>query len=277
MRTWTSKLDACRRPAGLTAVMAAIILTPTASCNHEKEPPPVAYMGPTLASEQLGVTDPPADPTGFVILERRPTVGRFPGAVAVCRLEPPKGYFAPEDRDENTRHLWWVRTIHWEEAMGWNDLCNRIPAIRELIVLDKYATINPDSDLSEITRVAGRQEAGLCLVYGPAPAGPDNAGLWGVILDTQTGEQVAFLRAEAGPVDYEPPRSDRLEKDWRHRDPNYLAVVRFQQEVRKCLLALIHRDEAPATTQPSPWHDHSSQPDLDIFMLPGHNYRTPGW
>jgi hypothetical protein len=107
----------------------------------------------------------------------------------------------------------------------------------------------------------------LCLIYGPSPTDPEHAGLWGVLLDTHTGTKVAFVQAQAGPPDYEPPHADRREEDMRHRDPNYLVQRKFQREVRKCILNLIRRDLPRTTTQPSPWQ--TGQPrTTPIYIVP---------
>jgi len=223
----------------------------TSGC-EEPEPAPVAYIGPTLTCSDLGVERPAPEPTGFTILEQQPSQGRFPGALAVTRLMPPQGFFTPDNNDA-TRNRWCIGTIKWEEAMGWNRLGNQIPDVREVIVLDRFTTAKPDSELAVLAAAARRLEAGLCLVYGPSPAEPEYAGLWGVILDTQTAAKVAFVQAQAGPADYEPPHADRRKEDLRHRDPNYLVQQKFQHQVRQCILALIERDVPATTTQPSPW------------------------
>ncbi len=252
---------------GPATLALGVVLSVPGGC-QKPEPPPAAYMGPTLASLELGAERLPADPTGFVLLSQEPSVGRFPNALAVARLEPPQGGFAPEDLGEGPRENWWVRTIRWEEAMNWNRLCNTVPSIREVIVLDRFTTVRPDARPEEITVSARRLEAGLCLVYGPSPAEAGYAGLWGVIADTASNTRVAFVQAQAGPKDFQPPPADRPSEDLRHVDPNYLAERKFQQEVRKCLLALIAMDSPPATTQPSPWRTDAPAAMQPVIVVP---------
>jgi len=252
------------RPVAFATALA-VLWVPISGC-EKPEPPPVAYIGPTLASSNLGVERPAPEPTGFTLLEQQPSQGRFPGALAVARLIPPQGFFTPDNNDA-TREHWWIGTIKWEEAMGWNRLGNRIPDLREVIVLDRFTTVCPNSELEAIAASARRLEAALSLIYGPSPVEPEQAGLWGVLLDTQTGAKVAFVQAQAGPSDYEPPHVDRREEDMRHRDPNYLVQRKFQREVRKCILALIEQDLPPTTTQPSPWQ--TDQPrGTPVYVVP---------
>ena len=239
------------------------------ACSQKPEPPPAAYLGPTVASASLGVQEAKAVTTGYKLLGDQPSTGRFPGAFAVARLAEPKDFW----RSDNAQQ-WHVGDIGFEEAMAWNSLGNRIPAIREVIVLDKNATVSPTADLRQIAGSARRLEAGLCLVYGPAPAEAEHAALWGVILDSTSVAKLAFVQAEAGPGEFEPPPSDRLPEDRRHWDVNYLARARFQQQVRQCVLALIEQDRPSATTQPSPWQGKPVH-EQQIYLLPPRP--TPAW
>lgn len=251
------------------AFVAALTMSGSliAGC-EDPEPPPVAYIGPTLASSDLGVDKTTPKPTGFTLLEQQPSQGRFPGALAIARLMPPQGFFMPDNNDVS-QERWSISTIKWEEAMGWNRLGNKIPDLREVIVLDRFTTVQPDGNLEMIADTARHLEAALCLIYGPSPAEPECAGLCGVILDTQRATQVAFVQAQAGPSDYEPPHADRREEDMRHRDPNYLVQRKFQREVRKCILTLIERDVPQATTQPSPWQTGKPRPTATpVYVVP---------
>jgi len=254
------RLVACT--AALTWVCAL-----TVGC-EEPEPPPVAYIGPTLASSERGVEQAAPEPTGFTVLEQQRSQGRFPGALAIARLMPPQGFFTPDNNDLSQEH-WSIGTVQWEEAMGWNRLGNNIPDLREVIVLDQFTTVRPNGNLEMIADTARRLDAVLCLVYGPSPAATEYAGLWGVLLDTQSAAQVAFVQAQAGPADYEPPHADRREEDLRHRDPNFLVQQKFQREVRKCILTLVERDIPSTTTQPSPWQTGKPRPAATpVYVVP---------
>lgn len=253
----------------LVIFVAALTIPWTLLAGCEKpEPPPVAYIGPTLASSDLGVEETTPAPTGFTLLEQQTSQGRFPCALAIARLMPPQGFFTP-DNNNVSKEQWSISTIKWEEAMNWNRLGNKIPDIREVIVLDRLTTVRPGCDVKMIAATARRLEAALCLVYGPSPAEPECAGLCGVILDTQSASQVAFIQAQAGPSDFEPPHADRREEDMRHRDPNYLVQKKFQRQVRQCMLSLIQRDVPPTTTQPSPWQTGKLRPAVTpVYVVP---------
>lgn len=254
-------------------ILAIGILVPALlssfACSQKPEPPPFAYSGPTVASASLGVEDAKPVPTGYKLLDDEPSSGRFPGAIAIARLIEPKDFW----RSDNTQ-AWEVGDIGYEEAITWNSLGNRMPAVREMIVLDKNSTVSPTADLKKIAHSAARLEAGMCLIYGPASTEAEHAALWGVIVDSHTLAKLAFIQADAGPADFEPPPSDRLPQDRRHWDVNYLARTKFQQQARQCILALIERDRPPSTTQPSPWNTKPVR-EQPIYLLPPRP--TPTW
>ncbi|HOW69836.1 MAG TPA: hypothetical protein PKY77_04475 [Phycisphaerae bacterium] len=253
-----------RATAGVAAVIVIVLAMP-AGC-HKPEPPPVAYTGETLASTVLGVKQVPPDPSSFILMEPARSQGRFPAAIALSRLEPPQDYFSADYKGGPTRQRWWAGDIDWEERMQWNSLCNTIPQVREMIVMDSKSPVVPETTLPDLVESARRLRASLCLVYGPSPAEPSYAGLWGIILDTQTGNQVAFVQAQAGPEDFQPSQPDRRKGDLRRCDVNYLAYRKFQEQTRQCIMALIAKDTAPITTQPSPWKD--DDPRLKLYLIP---------
>lgn len=262
------RLRSCGNLVGAVSalsVVLGVVLSGGTGC-HKPEPPPVAYTGATLASAALGVDRVPGDPSSFLLMESGPSEGRFPAAIALSRLEPPQDYFAEEYKGGPIRKQWWVGDIAWEERMHWNSLCNTIPQIREMIVMDSKSPVVSETTVPEIVESARRLRASLCLVYGPSPAAPGCAGLWGILLDTRTGDQVAFVQAQAGPEDFQPRQPDRDKRDLRRCDVNYLVYRKLQEQTRQCIMALIARDAAPATTQPSPWRDND--PRLKLYLIP---------
>ncbi|NLX12519.1 MAG: hypothetical protein GXY44_02555, partial [Phycisphaerales bacterium] len=134
----------------------------------------------------------------------------------------------------------------------------------------------PTADVLRISQSADRARAGLCLIYGPAPAKPDYAGFMGVIVETGEAQPVAFVRAEAGPMDSEIPRPDRRKEDLRHLDVNALAARKFEQQVWKCINGMIARDQPASTTQPSPWKGRTPRgvDDRTILIVPN---QSVGW
>ena len=271
MRAWNwTRLN---RATPIMTTATGIVLAGTIGCHSNKpEPPPVAYTGATLASAALGVDQVPANPSAFLLMEPNGSQGRFPAAIAICRLQPPTDYYSENYQGGPVRQRWWAGDIEWEERMQWNSLCNTIPPIREMIVMDSKSPAVPETTVPELVENARRLQASLCLIYGPSPVPPGNAGLWGIIMDTATGDQVAFVQAQAGPEDYQPPQPDRKKRDLRRCDVNYLAYRKFQEQTRLCIMALIAKDTPPTATQPSPWKDND--PRLKLYLIP---MRGSGW
>lgn len=259
--------DAGRWVIGLT------VLCVVAVCGCEKpEPPPVAYVGPSLAGDTLGVGHTPSRATSHNLLTQSRSSGRFPAAVAVARLREPRSVLSADPQQQAVQDQWCVSTIRWEEAVTWNSLFNQVPAVRELIVVDAHTTVRPNATLAEIAQSVSRLEAGLCLIYGPSEAAPGCAGLWGVLLDVATGQKLAMIQAQAGPEDYSLPRVEANERDMRHRDPNHIAELKFQQQTRHCLLDLIAYDSPSTATQPSPWRsEHAAS--THAHVAPGRSAR----
>lgn len=225
----------------------------TGGC-QKPEPPPVAYMGPTLASADLGLVEPvDTEANGFVILETAASKGRFPAALAVVRLDQPNPLFVSDEPLFTAERGWEVSTLKEQEAAYWNGLLKTVPMTRGVFVLDRRSVVSPNCDLDQVIRAVRRVNIELCLIYGPRLASDDSAAFAGVIIDTETGTRLAYIQSEAGVFDFEPPRPDRPKNDRSHQDVNYLAARRFEREARGCIIELINRDQPAPTTQPSPW------------------------
>lgn len=200
--------------------------------------------GPVVSASELGLPEGLGDTTGFVLLEDQSSSGRFPGALAVARWRELGSETEPACRQ--------LITLKPEQAVHWNSLFNSVPAIREVIMLRQETSGPAGAGVKAVAANAARFDARLCLVYGAAAAEPDSAALIGVLLDTNDGSPVAYIQARATPADFEAPRPDGMQGDRRHVDVVYLATRRFQDEVRRCVLALIQRDGAGPKRE-SPW------------------------
>ncbi len=237
------------------------------------EPPPLAYCGPTLAGDQLGVREASCPSTGYTILETEPTVGRFPIALAIARLDQPNWW---EQSNGVPGDRWQLSTIPEEQATYWNALFNTVMQVREVVVLDRQSVQTPTADIQRISQSADRARAGLCLIYGPSLTELDHAAFMGVIVETPDTRPVAFVRAEAGPMDSETPRPDRRKQDLRHLDVNDLAARKFEKQVWNCVNELVARDQPATTTQPSPWKGRTPRgiDDRTILIVPN---QSVGW
>lgn len=229
--------------AARTAQIMGMVLLGTWGCADSH----IVYQpGPTLAPSDLGLPGGAEAPSGYLILEPASSEGRFPTALAVARLGNPAG--------EGAASLP-VVTLGEEQAVRWNSLLDMNPGIRETIVLNERTPGPPLRGLPAIAATARRLNAGLCLVYGAAAAGPDEAALIGALLDTANGQVVAHIQARATPEDHQPKPPDAPEGDLRHLDLEYLATCKFQRFVRECITELITRDTPSPEHRTSPWQE----------------------
>lgn len=231
-----------KKVAGAVAV-AFLVLLLAAGCDSTPKSHPA---GPTLAPSDLGLPAGASAASEFAILESRGTAGRFPLALAVARLGA--------GRDDAVNRGWQIASLKEEQAVWWNSLFNNVPAVREVVIMSAKTAGPPGAGMPALINKARRLNARLCLVFGPAPAGPDEAALIGALFDTQTGQAIARIQAQATPADFQPHRRpDGLQGDRRHVDPQYFADRRFQEQVRDCVLELIKRDALPtAASAPNP-------------------------
>ncbi len=253
------------------AAMVAILVG--AGCSRRPLAAPAAYSGPTLCSDNFGVGRVECPTTGFAILEKQKTHGRFPCRVAVARLVPaPKDPFADPLPTE-----WALGSIKDEEATYWTSLFNTVPDVQGVTIMDPLNMEHPAANLEKIAATAGAMKTGLCVIFGPGPAQPGSSSVLGVIMDSARSERIACIQALAGPGDFYDPPPDRMDIDQRYEDVNYIAARKFQQQVRQCMEQLRSRDVPAAATQPSPWKGGLRSLDRQmppIYIIPN---RSMNW
>lgn len=242
-------------------LVAALGMLLIAGCSDHKVPP--AYSGQTLTTAEVasGVSSAPLD--GFQIIESQASQGRFPGAIAVVPLQWQDTFRVPEDA---RKAGWRIGQLREQEGGHWISLFNTMPQVREVQVLDQHAVAWPEAQVSEMVSSAGRLGNTLCLVYGPSEADPDFAAFSGVLFDTHSGQPVATLGASAGPTDMEPQPPGRPHNDRRHEDVNEIAARKFEWQFRRCVDALIRRDQ-PATPRMNPYEGYQPTP-VPVYLAP---------
>jgi len=252
--------------AGLAAL--SLVLAAGPGCAEKPKPPPLAYQGPTLAGADLGlVGDIDTSANGFVLFRKERTRGLFPASLAVVRLVRPDPLFTVTGRLIRESE-WVVGTMKTEEAAWLNSLFRTMPEVQQVVIFDEYSVRKPDLDLDDVVGCARRVRAELCLIFGPKPAAAAHAGLAGVVFDTATGRQLAYVQADAGPEDFTSPRADRPKGDLSHLDVNFIAARKFDHQLRECMAALIALDEPRATTQPIPYVPATQPEPVPLYVIP---------
>jgi len=261
----------CPRPGYslIVAVMCVFALAVDAGCSKQKMAAPAAYSGATLCGDSFGVTGASCPTTGFVILEKQKSRGRFPCRLAVARLAPdPKQPFADPLSTE-----WALGAIKDEDSTYWTSLFNTVSDIQGVTIMDPLNMEQPEANLETIAATAAEMKTGLSVIFGPSSADPGSASILGVIMDNARRERIAWVQALAGPEDTYDPPPDRMLGDQRYEDVNYIAIRKFQQQVRQCMQELRSRDTPAPATQPSPWSTGRSIPSRDrqlppIYIIP---------
>ncbi len=257
------------------ATIAVLVAVVVPGCSEKKTGLLAAYSGPTLCSDSFGVSRVPCPTTGFAILEKQKSHGRFPCRVAVARLAPaPKDPFADPLPTE-----WALGSIPNEEGTYWTSLFNTVPDVQGVNIMDPLNMEHPEANLEKIAATAGNMKNGLCVIFGPGPAEVDSACVLGVIMDTARRERIACVQALAGPNDRYEAQPDQMLGDQRNEDVNYIAMRRFQQQVRQCMEQLRGRDIPAPATQPSPWKTGRGIRSMDqqlppIYIIPN---RSSNW
>jgi hypothetical protein len=230
-------------------VAAVLVMFIVSGCASKPPAIPAAYSGPTLCSDNFGVGRVTCPTTGFVVLDKQKSHGRFPCRVSVARLVPaPADPFADPLPTE-----WALGSIKDEDATYWTSLFNTFVDVQNVTIMDPLNMERPEANLEKIAAVAGEMKTGLCVIFGPGPADAGTASVLGVIMDTARRERIACVQSLAGPEDSLEPSPDRMIGDQRHEDVNYIAIRRFQLQVRLCMEQLRSRDVPAPATQPSPW------------------------
>jgi hypothetical protein len=216
---------------GLATVAALLAL---AGCGDSRVS---MQAGPTFSPADFGVPEQACLPNGFVIFEEGTAAERFPTALAVARLGRIEG--------QGPSQVWTPAKLKPEQAVYWNSLFDGLPAIREVIVMDERTPGPTGPGAPTLAATAGRLNAGLCLVYGPAAATGDEAALIGTLLDTRDGHTLACIQARATQADFQPQRLDAPRGDERNVDLKYLVARKFERQVRLCVTELVSRSSPP--------------------------------
>ncbi len=243
-----------------TRLLGVLLLAATALCGFGCAHGGLAPdEGATIAPAQLGIPS-ELGPTAFRILQTTSSQGRFPGALAVARVQPAES--------EGQAVSWHVTTLKTEKASYWNTLFNSTPEVRETLMLDEGAFAALPCGTDAIVVAARRHGATICLLYGAAATDAGRSARIGAIYDVSTGSVVAGVHADAGPEDIQPPRTDRPHGDKSNEDVGYLADRKFERQVHTCVLQLIRRDTRVPETEPSPWLNPTTRPAMPVIVVP---------
>jgi hypothetical protein len=215
----------------------------------------------------LGVNAASLPESGFRMLSTDGSIGRFPCAVAVLRVQP-----AALDADQSVEPM----PIRAKEAAEWNGLVDLQPYVREVVVSSRYGLPTGPLPVRRLLEQAAYMGHALCVLYGQQGDAAVDVERTGVLYDTQSRQPLAAYRAAARldvKAEKERPTSAS------HEDPRllraeFIVARAFRTAVRDSLQELVRLDRPAATTQPSPWdgrRPNDSLPFLsgrEILIIP---------
>lgn len=245
---------------------AATAMTALAGCAEDRRP--VATLDQVIiASEDLernaSVTN------GYVSLASDGTIDLFPCPLAVARVEP-----AARRGGEAMQLKLSLSPVN--QVTDWCELFVDLPFISEV-----FPTTYPGSRERIVTaeELVDRAEAGgarLCLVYSIKEPAASYSEVRGALYDVRDASLLATLHADAQvvvPSDHAPPPAppDRLEVDRRHVNARLVAMQRFREFVRQCVMELEASDH-PASRERDAARTASDRP---VHPAPPGAYRNP--
>lgn len=243
-----------RYPLTAAAVLAA--LAPLAGCSKPQDQV-VRTMRPQVHWEDLAAE--PVDDVDdtFANLATEGTDGLFPTSIAVARITVDE-----ENLDEQHPHVLMQMTPP-NDFLSWNALFDNLRYVSESFPLHSHDLGEDAPSAARIVSAAAELTAGLCLVYGRSEASETESEVRGVLYQAQTGKPLAAIHARvAVPAPDQinrPP--EQVRGDDRHRDPRFLADLRFQRLVLDCIRDLRRGDRPVVVEPPEGWRpDQPTEP-----------------
>lgn len=246
--------DAMRRAAGLVVVVSAAAVV--AGCTS---PTPALSVRRIVEFSNLGVSGVDTNANSYTIVEREPSIGRFPAGIAIARIKLQGGV-------EELPHLELDPLLN-HEAVYWNELFDSMPDVRETTLIDQPSVPQRIVTLPMLLKSAQRLRCRFLLVYGANVTSDASARAVGALYDTDTSALIGTLFAEVvipPGADLEPPPT-YPKGDKRYKDPSWLTARKLESLFREMIWELIGIDRppgeppavapaepAPVTSQPAP-------------------------
>jgi hypothetical protein len=241
-----------KRVARSVLWVLVVVLVGCHERRHVAYPPPL-----TMDELAAGLLTPDSD---FALLTDQPTSGRFGCPLAIAKL-------AAGDAAGSAGPLVLAELRDNEQAY-WTEQMRGVAAIQKLVFLRPRSIRPEEQSLATLCDTAGRLGAPLLLLYAPRQLGPNSAQVLGALYDAQSRQALATVRSSAQLFDEDGQESSPNDSrgDRRAQDAGYQAQRKFESYTLACLRELIHRDQAPASTQPHKWH----QPYMERWWMVGH-------
>lgn len=211
----------------------------------------------TIAAEDLGAKSDKLAPEGRHVWDESASSGRFPGGVAIAQV-------AAGERPTDGIRLLHAESMPTERGVLWGHLFDELPAVREVVLVERYGLDPRGFGYREVLRRAGTMSCGLCLIYARIDDTAYHAEYVAALFDTASEMLLITYRV---PIELTLADCDgdekafeegRLKKEWLF-EADFRAEADLRRMVREDIWSMATRDK-PASTQPNPWK--SDQPLL---------------
>ncbi len=209
------------------------------------------YYLPTAAPVEWGALalgDPVAAEDDYRLIVEEPTQGVFPAALAVARV-------AALPVDEQTALV--LDMTPEVDFLDWNSLFDDFRSVSEAFPLNEMALDGADVSAASLLDAAEALDAGMLLIYTEVRLSLHRALLRGVLYDVDARRMLASVQSSAYVPDPILPDEDcdrdLSSAEQQRRDARLLALARFEQNMRDCMLALMANDEPVSPVAPEGW------------------------
>lgn len=189
---------------------------------------------------------------GYRVLISGKTQGVFPVSLGVARVRGVE------------REVGVSRVEHLEldvkppvDFLAWNSVFDDLRFVSEVFPLNPKAMDGAPASVATILDAAKALKARACLIYSEAHDSVYESQVRGALYEVATGRQLAAIHSTAH-VDHPIALDDKddyedLAAEREARDPRLVALRRFEQHLRDCLLQLNANDEPAEPVTPEGW------------------------
>ncbi len=203
-----------------------------------------------ITAGDLGIDDSILPGRGMLLLDRQPSVARFPTGVSVVRV---KAMMA-----EKTAHRYLrVADMTRFSEVYWSHLWDKLPPIREVRPLGTMGVDPRGAGYEDLLRQSVEIECELCVMYALVTDTNSDAEFVAVLWDAADHQALATFRT---PVELSDELRDKIADEGdRGRwvgEAEFRAEADLRRLLRDAMWDIVELDRISPATQPSPWRDY---------------------
>lgn len=192
---------------------------------------------------------------GFRILIPQPTTALFPASIGVTRvaIEPPTGDLFGFNDPLIARSVRRLYADPRNEFLQWNRAFDELMAISEVFPIKERDLGGGPAEPGQILAAFNALHAKLGLIYAVNEKTADQAEMFGVLYEAESGRQLAVIHAEAESLVPFDERVEDSELNLWETDARAIVRQRFERLLFACLRTLIRHDQPELIEAPEGW------------------------